>query len=73
MDIQNKTYTSDHGSLTLEINSLSHTKDFGGHDGSSYHFTIEKKGQFGLEKEVVHVDMNKKSTLAGQKCKRYSI
>lgn len=55
MDLKNETDTSDHGSLTLEINSLLHNEEFAnGRGGCSYHFTVEKDGRFGLEKELFH-------------------
>lgn len=56
VDVKNKTDTTDHGSLTLEINSLLHKKFAGGKGGCSYHFTVEKNGKFGLEKELVHAE-----------------
>jgi hypothetical protein len=61
MDIKNETDTSDHGSLTLEINSLLHDEEFAdGRGGCSYHFTVEKDGQFGLEKELIHAEYEQK-------------
>ena len=57
MDVQNDTDETDHGSLTLEINSLLHKSHYaGGRGGCSYHFTVEKNGKFGLEKEVIHAE-----------------
>jgi hypothetical protein len=61
MDVKNEKDETDHGSLTLEINSLLHNEDFAsGRGGCSYHFTVEKNGQFGLEKEIVHHEYEQK-------------
>jgi hypothetical protein len=71
MDVKNDTDTTDHGSFTLEVNSLLHNEDFaGGRGGCSYHFTVEKNGQFGLEKEIVHHEYEqKKHSMKGHNAK----
>lgn len=71
IDLKNEIDTSDHGSLTFEINSFLHNEDFsGGRGGCSYHFTVEKNGQFGLEKEIFHPEYEqKKHSMKGKNAK----
>ena len=61
MDVKNETDGGNDGSLTIEINSLLHDEHFAkGRGGCSYHFTVEKNGQFVLEKEIVHAQYEQK-------------